>query len=145
MDFAYHPGEDSRPARLTLAQAQLELFQSLYTASGTLELPATSLDPTSAAPVPQIDLQISTRRGRLEDIISTFKWRKWSDITSRGFRLPPLGPAAVLRTDPVGLPNHPLWEQLEYYAQILAAHLEALASRMDPRIPPPTSLRGISG
>ncbi|MFS8924760.1 translocation/assembly module TamB domain-containing protein [Synechococcus sp. B60.1] len=142
VDFAYHPGDDSRPARLTLAQAQLELFQSLYTASGTLELPATSLDPTSAAPVPQIDLQISTRRGRLEDIISTFKWRKWSDITSRGFRLPPLGPAAVLRTDPVGLPNHPLWEQLEYYAQILAAHLEALASRMDPRIPPPTSLRG---
>ncbi len=142
VDFAYHPGDNSRPARLTLAQAQLELFESLYTASGTLELPTTSLDPTSAVPVPQIDLQISTRRGRLEDIISTFKWRKWSDITSRGFRLPPLGPAAVLRTDPVGLPNHPLWEQLEYYAQILAAHLETLASRLDPRLPPPTSWRG---
>jgi translocation and assembly module TamB len=55
-----------------------------------------------------------------------------------------------LETDPVGLPNHPLLEQLEYYAQILAAHLETLASRMDPlfasavrsTFPPPTSLRG---
>ncbi|MGY3168799.1 translocation/assembly module TamB domain-containing protein [Thermostichus sp. MS-CIW-15] len=146
VDFDYRPSDDSRPARLTLAQAQLELFESLYTASGTLELPATSLqaalDPTSEVPIPQIDLQISTRQGRLEDIVSTFKWREWSDITSRGFRLPPLGPAAVLETEPVGLPGYPLLQQLEYYAQILAAHLGALASRMDPRIPPPTSLQG---
>ncbi len=142
VDFDYRPSDDSRPARLTLAQAQLELFESTYTASGTLELPATSLDPTSAVAVPQIDLQISTRQGRLEDIISAFKWREWQDITSRGFRLPPLGPAAVLKTEPVGLTSYPLLQQLEYYAQILAAHLETLASRMDPRIPPPTSLQG---
>ncbi|MCJ2543822.1 translocation/assembly module TamB domain-containing protein, partial [Thermostichus vulcanus] len=78
----------------------------------------------------------------LEDIISTFKWRQWSDLTRRGLQLPPLRPASVLESEPVGLPEHPLVEQLQYYAQVLATHLETLASRMDPLIPPPSSLRG---
>ncbi|WP_414357997.1 translocation/assembly module TamB domain-containing protein [Synechococcus sp. R55.3] len=154
VDFDYQTAGDSGSPRLTIAQAQLDLFESTYTARGTLELPATllqaGLDPTLAALAPQIDLEISTHQGRLEDIISAFKWRQWRDLTTRGFQLPPLGPASVLETDPVGLPNHPLLEQLEYYAQILAAHLETLASRMDPlfasavrsTFPPPTSLRG---
>ncbi len=146
VDFAYRPGDSSSPSRLTIAQAQLELFESTYTASGTLELPAASfqaaLKPASALPVPQIDLQIRTRQGRLEDIVSAFKWRQWQDLATRGLQLPPLGPAAVLETEPVGLPGSPLLQQLEHYAQVLAAHLEALASRMDPRIPPPTSLQG---
>jgi translocation and assembly module TamB len=154
VDFDYQTAGDSGSPRLTIAQAQLDLFESTYTARGTLELPATllqaGLDPTLAALAPQIDLEISTHQGRLEDIISAFKWRQWRDLTTRGFQLPPLGPASVLETDPVGLPNHPLLEQLEYYAQILAVHLETLASRMDPlfasavrsTFPPPTSLRG---
>ncbi|MGY2710296.1 translocation and assembly module TamB [Thermostichus sp. OS-CIW-39] len=154
VDFDYQTAGDSGSPRLTIAQAQLDLFESTYTARGTLELPATllqaGLDPTLAALAPQIDLEISTHQGRLEDIISAFKWRQWRDLTTRGFQLPPLGPASVLKTDPVGLPNHPLLEQLEYYAQILAVHLETLASRMDPlfasavrsTFPPPTSLRG---
>jgi translocation and assembly module TamB len=154
VDFDYQTAGDSGSPRLTIAQAQLDLFESTYTARGTLELPATllqaGLDPTLAALAPQIDLEISTHQGRLEDIISAFKWRQWQDITTRGFRRPPLGPASALKTDPVGLPNHPLLEQLEYYAQILAVHLETLASRMDPlfasavrsTFPPLTSLRG---
>jgi len=145
VDFDYQTAGDSGSPRLTLAQAQLDLFESTYTAKGTLELPAPPLgtpSPLPEDPIPQIELEISTRQGRLEDIISAFKWRQWRDLTTRGFQLPPLGPASVLETDPVGLPNHPLLEQLEYYAQILAAHLETLASRMDPLIPPPTSLRG---
>jgi translocation and assembly module TamB len=152
VDFDYHAGNGS--PRLEIAQAQLDLFESTYTASGTLELPADplqgGLESTPEVSVPQINLEISTRQGRLEDIVSAFKWRQWQDITTRGFRRPPLGPASALKTDPVGLPNHPLLEQLEYYAQILAVHLETLASRMDPlfasavrsTFPPPTSLRG---
>lgn len=152
VDFDYHAGNGS--PRLEIAQAQLDLFESTYTASGTLELPADplqgGLESTPEVSVPQINLEISTRQGRLEDIVSAFKWRQWQDITTRGFRRPPLGPASALKTDPVGLPNHPLLEQLEYYAQILAVHLETLASRMDPLFasavrsifPPPTSLRG---
>jgi putative glutamate--cysteine ligase/putative amino acid ligase len=154
VDFDYQTAGDSGSPRLTIAQAQLDLFESTYTASGTLELPADplqgGLESTPEVSVPQINLEISTRQGRLEDIVSAFKWRQWQDITTRGFRRPPLGPASALKTDPVGLPNHPLLEQLEYYAQILAVHLETLASRMDPlfasavrsTFPPPTSLRG---
>ncbi len=137
---------DYRADRLTVTQAQLDLFESTYTASGTLRLPEApllaQLDPSRETPVPQIDLQISTTQGRLEDIISTFKWRQWSDLTNRGFQLPPLRPASVLESEPVGLPEHPLVEQLQFYAQVLATHLETLASRMDPLIPPPGSLRG---
>ncbi|MEN9225012.1 MAG: translocation/assembly module TamB domain-containing protein [Thermostichus sp. HHBFW_bins_43] len=137
---------DYRADRLTVTQAQLDLFESTYTASGTLRLPEAPLlarlDPSRETPVPQLELQISTTQGRLEDIISTFKWRQWSDLTRRGFRLPPLRPASVLESEPVGLPEHPLVEQLQYYAQVLATHLETLASRMDPLIPPPSSLRG---
>ncbi len=137
---------DYRADRLTVTQAQLDLFESTYTASGTLRLPEAPLlarlDPSRETPVPQLELQISTTQGRLEDIISTFKWRQWSDLTNRGFRLPPLRPASVLESDPVGLPEHPLVEQLQFYAQVLATHLETLASRMDPLIPPPSSLRG---
>lgn len=137
---------DYRVDRLTVTQARLDLFESTYTASGTLRLPEAPLlarlDPSRETPVPQIELQISTTQGRLEDIISTFKWRQWSDLTRRGFQLPPLRPASVLESEPVGLPEHPLVEQLQYYAQVLATHLETLASRMDPLIPPPSSLRG---
>lgn len=137
---------DYRANRLTVTQAQLDLFESTYTASGTLQLLAApllaGLDPRQETAVPQIDLQISTTQGRLEDIISAFKWRQWSDLTRRGFRLPPLGPASVLESEPVGLPGHPLLEQLQYYAQVLAIHLETLARRMDPLVPPPSSLRG---
>ncbi|MGQ9838661.1 MAG: translocation/assembly module TamB domain-containing protein [Cyanobacteriota bacterium] len=137
---------DYRTDRITVHQAQLDLLGSTYTASGTLHLPEAPLlarlHPGREAPIPQMDLQISTTQGRLEDIISTFKWQRWSDLTNRGLRLPPLRPASVLETEPVGLPEHPLMEQLEYYAQVLATHLETLASRMDPLIPPPSSLRG---
>ncbi|MEN9230988.1 MAG: hypothetical protein Q6L68_08785, partial [Thermostichus sp. DG02_5_bins_236] len=137
---------DYRADRITVTQAQLDLFESTYTASGTLRLPEAPLlarlDPSHEAPIPQIDLQISTTQGRLEDIISTFKWRQWSDLSSRGLQLPSLRPASVLESEPVGLPEHPLVEQLQHYAQVLATHLEALASRMDPLIPPPSSLRG---
>lgn len=91
VDFDYHAGNGS--PRLEIAQAQLDLFESTYTASGTLELPADplqgGLESTPEVSVPQINLEISTRQGRLEDIVSAFKWRQWQDITTRGFRRPP--------------------------------------------------------
>ncbi len=134
---------DYRPDCFTLTQAQLNLFESTYTASGTICLPAgTFLTPGDPKAVPEIQLQLSTSQGRLEDLISTFQWRQWQDVARRGIQLPPRGPASALETEPVGLPGHPLMEQLQYYSQRLAAHLKTVASRMDPLIPPPSRLRG---
>ncbi len=143
--FAYQPGQISVP------EASLELFDSTYQASGTVILPG-SLDPNlpssetgvgTESNVPQLDVQIVSPQGRLQDIVSAFKWQRWSDITSRGFNPPPLGPATLVAdTMPIDLTPLPLVEQLERYNEFLDQYTEAIAEQMDPLFPPPTAVEG---
>jgi translocation and assembly module TamB len=132
VDFAYENEQ------LTLANATLQLFDSTYEATGNIQLPFAT--PTAAPP--QFNLQIETSNGRLQDIVSTFKWRTWEDVVQRGFRLPPLGPAAVLDANAVDVSQLSLFQQLQVYLQILQQRREAEAQQTKRPLPPPPSLRG---
>lgn len=130
VDFAYENEQ------LTLANATLQLFDSTYKVAGSIHLPL-----LTAAP-PEFNLQIETTNGSLQDIVSTFKWQTWKDVVQRGFRLPPLGPAAVLESDPVQVSKLSLFQQLQIYLQILQQRREAEAQQTERTFPPPPSLRG---
>jgi translocation and assembly module TamB len=127
--------------QLRIPAATLQLFDSVYTLAGTVDLPTfDSEDPSEG--IPQLNLNVSTVNGSLEDIVATFKWRTWEDVTSRGFRLPDLGPAEAILAQPQGDPTAPLTEQLRLYNQVVAALEAQLAQETDVLLPQPPSLRG---
>ncbi|MDX2270934.1 MAG: translocation/assembly module TamB domain-containing protein [Cyanobacteriota bacterium] len=129
-DFAYGDGQ------FRLAQASLQLFDSLYQAKGHLRL------PTPASPTPHLELQLATSTGKLQDIVSTFKWQEWQDLAERGWRLPPLKPAAAVAAQPIETSSLPLWDQLALHAEQVRTQLALAAAQMEPLIPPPTALQG---
>lgn len=100
-------------------------------------------DPDS---IPQLNLRISTTESRLQDIISTFKWQTWEDVTRRGLTLPPSGPAEILApTENRGQPQAPLLAQLRAYLQEIRRRFEAQANQEESPLPPPTAIRGDFG
>ncbi|NJK62938.1 MAG: translocation/assembly module TamB [Synechococcaceae cyanobacterium SM2_3_1] len=129
--FAYQPGH------LTIPQASLEVFDSLLEADGTLTLPQ-----AGQPQIPQIDLSLRTNRSRLEDVVAAFKWNDWSDITTRGFSLPPFGPASLLDVNALGDPNASLMDQLLAWLALLETHEAEINGQEPDLLPPLTSLTG---
>lgn len=125
--FNYNPGS------LVLSQGQLELFDSQYTVNG-------SVNWEGANPI--LNLAVGTVNGRLQDIISAFKWQKWSDITTRGFKLPPFGPATLLAVDPIQTSGKTTSDQLQAFQSVLDRLALAAQNGSGSLLPPPTALEG---
>jgi translocation and assembly module TamB len=125
--FRYAPGS------LALSRGQLDLFDSQYTVSG-------SVNWQKGAPL--LNLAIGTTNGRLQDIVSAFKWQNWSDITTRGLKLPPLGPAAGLAVDPIETSGQKTSDQLQVFQAVLDRLVLSAQQGSGSLFPPPTVLKG---
>lgn len=140
--------------QLQIPAASLQLFDSVYSLTGTVNLPSPGAgenrsrrnrsgpDQSGQQPIPELDLSISTQNGSLEDIVATFKWLTWEDLTLRGVRLPALGPAELIVAQPQGDPSASLLDQLQLFEQVVAALAAEAEQQTDALWPQPPSLQG---
>lgn len=128
---------DYQQGRLSIPEASLQVFDSRYGLSGDVIWPGSG----SASASPQLNLQLSATDGRLQDIISTFQWQRWSDLTERGMRVP-LGPATALATVPIETLGLSLPQQLDQFQILTELRAAAEAAEDDPLLPLPPSVSG---
>lgn len=93
----------------TLLNSELAFANSRYQLDGTATLGSN----------PQINGQIRTAQGNVQDILTALQWFDLSDIR-RGIQSPTYGTAATLQPAAVGQPDDPLIAQLRRFSEILA-------------------------
>jgi len=93
----------------TLLNSELAFTRSRYQLEGTATLGSN----------PQINGQIRTAQGDVQDILTALQWFDLADIR-RGIQSPTYTTAANLQPVPVGQPDDPLITQLRRFAEILA-------------------------
>ncbi len=130
VDFNFEDGQ------VRIPQASLELFESEYQVTGFVSLPSGSNTDGG-----QLNLSVATTSATLQDIVSTFKWQTWDDVSSRGLQLPALGPAEAVAADPLLASVLPLLDQLERYETAVERYRESRVVEQSP-IPQPPSLVG---
>ncbi len=129
--------------QLQIDEAELTLLDSVYEAQGSIDI-STLLSGNLDTASPQFDLTLGTTGGRLQDIVSTFKWGTWNDVIERGLSLPSLGPAEVVAVEGTNTSDLTLMDQLEVYLATLDAQRQATlsAEAAELPLPPPTAVQG---
>jgi translocation and assembly module TamB len=127
--------------RLSLADTQLVLASSVFQIEGDVTLPpAENESPENLSP--SFDLKVKTGGALIHEILSTLRWQDWSDMAA-GFELPQYGPARNLTVPALNVVPRSLYDRMESFAAIVKQRAELAAAQVDPRIPPPSSLRGL--
>ncbi len=126
---------DFKDNQLQIPQANLQLFNSAYELSGDITLPTETREAS-------IHLSVGTTQATLQDVISTFQWQTWDDVRNRGLRLPALGPAAAVVTEPVQGSRLTLLDQLALYEQTVRQLRQEQSQEADQPIPQPPDLQG---
>lgn len=127
-DFAW----DSN--RLSLNNGHIFLENSSYSIDGAIVLPGNTVPA-------QVDLNLSTGNGSLEDLLVALDWQEWSDV-ARGFEIPQLGTLDDLATTSVSVLQRALYDRIFAYADWLEQWQTYLASQTDPRLPDLANLSG---
>ena len=118
----------------TLSQGELLFDDSRYLLTGSANL-ANNI---------QYEGELTIAEGRIEDLIPIYQQL---DLSAFGASEPdvPLGTAADVVTTPVGVPNAPLLEKLEYFTAFVRANPEEESETGDLVLPPLEDLEGEFG
>ncbi|WP_017325436.1 translocation/assembly module TamB domain-containing protein [Synechococcus sp. PCC 7336] len=134
--------------RLALANGEFSLDNSLYSINGAIVLPSNTGtivrrgQRVRSQPVPaEIDLNLSTQTGSLEDLLTALDWQEWSDV-AQSFQIPELGTADDLFVNPISVLQRSLYERISIYADRVIQWQAYLAAQTDPRLPDLSELGG---
>ncbi|MFB2881098.1 translocation/assembly module TamB domain-containing protein [Floridanema aerugineum] len=126
-DFRYANGT------LEILSSRLQQGESIYALSGT----ATQL----LTQTPQLQGKVTIEKGQIQNVLAALDWFNLQGFGTRGGEN--VGRAANVPTTPVGIPNAPLWTQLERFAEITSLlQQERQENSRGFSIPDITQLRG---
>jgi translocation and assembly module TamB len=126
-DFRYANGT------LEILSSRLQQGESIYALSGT----ATQL----LTQTPQLQGKVTIEKGQIQNVLAALDWLNLQGFGTRGGEN--VGRAANVPTTPVGIPNAPLWTQLERFAEITSLlQQERQENSRGFSIPDITQLRG---
>ena len=131
---------------LSLSNGQFFLEDSLIEVDGSMILPSDTGSFMRGGrlvrnqPVPaQVDIDISTDNGKLENILTALDWKEWTDVI-QSFQIPELGSVGDLQTIPISTWQRSLYDSLFAYAAIVEEF--SYEPPKDARIPDLAQLRG---
>ena len=103
-----------------LISSEFDKGNSRYALTGTL---------TQTPKGPRVQGKVNVTQGQIQDVLTALQLFDLQDFGKPSMAAPTYGKAADISTDPVGLPEQPLYTQLQRFAEIEALLTKELQQR----------------